>query len=75
MPAVAATVPGSAVTIGATSGLPTMYIAQNAAMVKMRLNAGPAATMAMRFHTDLPVNSWPRSVAGTSPSRASSILT
>ena len=56
-PATAAMLFGVAVTTGATSGLPSMNIAQNATIVKIRLNPGPAATMAIRFHTDLPVNS------------------
>ena len=75
MPAAAAMLCGAAVTTGATSGRPSMNISQNAASVKIRLNPGPAATMAMRCHTGLPVNSCARSAGSTSPSRASSILT
>ncbi len=74
-PASAAMLCGVAVTIGAKSLRPSMNISHSAAIVKITLKPGPAATIAMRFQTDLPVNSWSRSAGSTSPSRASSIFT
>ncbi len=75
MPAWAAMLCGLAVTMGALSGRPTMNISHSAATVNSRLKPGPASTIRMRFHTGWPVNSWPCSCGGTTPSRASSIFT
>ncbi len=40
-----------------------------------RLASGPAATIAIRCHTDLRLNAWLRSATVTSASRSSSIFT
>ena len=60
------------------SSLPCMNSAPMTTMARMKLAIGPAATMAMRFHTLWRVNSRGRSaslVGAVDGSRASSILT
>ena len=75
-PAAAAAVPDAGSASSARwPGMPAMYVPANSTTASSRLAAGPAATMAMRFHTLWRLNARARSAGGTSPSRSSAIFT
>ncbi|MCY1431003.1 hypothetical protein D9M71_469640 [compost metagenome] len=75
-PATAARLPLSTSPMtGRTCWLPSMASTQKNTSASRKLAIGPAATIAMRWRTDLRLNDCSTRWAGTSPSRSSSILT
>ena len=57
------------------SSTPIQCDAAYSSTASSRLASGPAATMAERCRSDLRLKAWPSSLAGTGPSRSSSMRT
>ena len=60
---------------GFMPGMPCMNSPQYSTIASRKLASGPAATIAIRFHTDCRLKARGRSAGATSSSRSSTIFT